>query len=325
MEFMEMERQLQDNVTKRLQAILEPEDLLFDEPMKDYTTFRVGGPAKWMAAPQDEQQLRVILKICRKLQIPCFILGRGSNLLVSDAGYRGVIIQLYSRFAGYEILHDNCESAVDKADVVYIRVQSGMSIIKLASIVAGYSLSGMEFASGIPGSIGGGIMMNAGAYGGEMKDIVVCASIMDEDGNIRKLDNKELEFGYRTSVLRPGKDIVIDVVIALHPGNQTEIRGRMAEIAASRKEKQPLEYPSAGSTFKRPEGYFAGKLISDAGLKGFTCGGACVSEKHAGFVVNKGNATAADVIKLTDEVSEKIYELNGVKLELEVKKLGFEE
>ena len=158
-----------------------------------------------------------------------------------------------------------------------------------------------------------------------MKDIVVCASILDEDGNIRKLDNKELEFGYRTSVLRPGKDIVIDVVIALHPGNQTEIRGRMAEIAASRKEKQPLEYPSAGSTFKRPEGYFAGKLISDAGLKGFTCGGACVSEKHAGFVVNKGNATAADVIKLTDEVSEKIYELNGVKLELEVKKLGFEE
>ena len=168
-------------------------------------------------------------------------------------------------------------------------------------------------------------MMNAGAYGGEMKDIVVSASIMDEDGNIRKLDNKELEFGYRTSVMRPGKDIVIDVVIALHPGNQTEIRSRMAEIAASRKEKQPLEYPSAGSTFKRPEGYFAGKLISDAGLKGFTCGGACVSEKHAGFVVNKGNATAADVIKLTDEVSEKIYELNGVKLELEVKKLGFEE
>ena len=325
MEFMEMERQLQDNVTKRLQAILEPEDLLFDEPMKDYTTFRVGGPAKWMAAPQDEQQLRVILKICSELQVPCFILGRGSNLLVSDVGYRGVIIQLYSKFAGYEILHDNCESAVDKADVIYIRVQSGMSIIKLASIVAGYSLSGMEFASGIPGSIGGGIMMNAGAYGGEMKDIVVCASIMDEDGNIRKLDNKELEFGYRTSVLRPGKDIVIDVVIALHPGNQTEIRGRMAEIAASRKEKQPLEYPSAGSTFKRPEGYFAGKLISDAGLKGFTCGGACVSEKHAGFVVNKGNATAADVIKLTDEVSEKIYELNGVKLELEVKKLGFEE
>ena len=312
-------------ILESLEKIIPIEQIKQNEPMKNHTSFKIGGPAEFYIKITTIKELQKILELAKKENIKITILGNGSNLLVSDAGYRGVIIQLYSRFAGYEILHDNCESAVDKADVVYIRVQSGMSIIKLASIVAGYSLSGMEFASGIPGSIGGGIMMNAGAYGGEMKDIVVCASIMDEDGNIRKLDNKELEFGYRTSVLRPGKDIVIDVVIALHPGNQTEIRGRMAEIAASRKEKQPLEYPSAGSTFKRPEGYFAGKLISDAGLKGFTCGGACVSEKHAGFVVNKGNATAADVIKLTDEVSEKIYELNGVKLELEVKKLGFEE
>ena len=315
---------MNDQFLTELQNVMGGSGIFMEEPMKKHTTFRVGGPADVLVQP-DETALAAILALCRQYHVSYSFIGNGSNLLVSDAGYRGVIIQLYSRFAGYEILHDNCESAVDKADVVYIRVQSGMSIIKLASIVAGYSLSGMEFASGIPGSIGGGIMMNAGAYGGEMKDIVVSASIMDEDGNIRKLDNKELEFGYRTSVLRPGKDIVIDVVIALHPGNQTEIRSRMAEIAASRKEKQPLEYPSAGSTFKRPEGYFAGKLISDAGLKGFTCGGACVSEKHAGFVVNKGNATAADVIKLTDEVSEKIYELNGVKLELEVKKLGFEE
>ena len=305
--------------------ILGEDNVKKSEPMKNHTTFRIGGDADLFVTPVNAAQIHDTVIYLKKAEVPYYVVGNGSNLLVSDAGYRGVIIQLYSRFAGYEILHDNCESAVDKADVVYIRVQSGMSIIKLASIVAGYSLSVMEFASGIPGCIGGGIMMNAGAYGGEMKDIVVSASIMDEDGNIRKLDNKELEFGYRTSVLRPGKDIVIDVVIALHPGNQTEIRSRMAEIAASRKEKQPLEYPSAGSTFKRPEGYFAGKLISDAGLKGFTCGGACVSEKHAGFVVNKGNATAADVIKLTDEVSEKIYELNGVKLELEVKKLGFEE
>ena len=288
--------------------ILGEDNVKKSEPMKNHTTFRIGGDADLFVTPVNAAQIHDTVIYLKKAGVPYYVVGNGSNLLVSDAGYRGVIIQLYSRFAGYEILHDNCESAVDKADVVYIRVQSGMSIIKLASIVAGYS-----------------IMMNAGAYGGEMKDIVVSASIMDEDGNIRKLDNKELEFGYRTSVLRPGKDIVIDVVIALHPGNQTEIRSRMAEIAASRKEKQPLEYPSAGSTFKRPEGYFAGKLISDAGLKGFTCGGACVSEKHAGFVVNKGNATAADVIKLTDEVSEKIYELNGVKLELEVKKLGFEE
>lgn len=314
-----------DILYSNLIKILGEDNVKKSEPMKNHTTFRIGGDADLFATPVNAEQIYDTVIYLKKAGVPYYVVGNGSNLLVSDAGYRGVIIQLYSRFAGYEILHDNCESAVDKADVIYIRVQSGMSIIKLASIVAGYSLSGMEFASGIPGSIGGGIMMNAGAYGGEMKDIVVCASIMDEDGNIRKLDNKELEFGYRTSVLRPGKDIVIDVVIALHPGNQTEIRGRMAEIAASRKEKQPLEYPSAGSTFKRPEGYFAGKLISDAGLKGFTCGGACVSEKHAGFVVNKGNATAADVIKLTDEVSEKIYELNGVKLELEVKKLGFEE
>ena len=297
-----------DILYSNLIKILGEDNVKKSEPMKNHTTFRIGGDADLFATPVNAAQIHDTVIYLKKAGVPYYVVGNGSNLLVSDAGYRGVIIQLYSRFAGYEILHDNCESAVDKADVIYIRVHSGM-----------------EFASGIPGSIGGGIMMNAGAYGGEMKDIVVCASIMDEDGNIRKLDNKELEFGYRTSVLRPGKDIVIDVVIAFHPGNQTEIRSRMAEIAASRKEKQPLEYPSAGSTFKRPEGYFAGKLISDAGLKGFTCGGACVSEKHAGFVVNKGNATAADVIKLTDEVSEKIYELNGVKLELEVKKLGFEE
>ena len=301
------------SLENRLKLIAGDSNVRCDEPMSSHCTFRAGGTAKYYVIPDEYKKVRDVLRLCVEENIPYYVIGNGSNLLVQDDGFDGVIIEIDSALAKIEI---NGNEIVAKA---------GAKLSKIAVKALNESLTGFEFAHGIPGNLGGAVTMNAGAYGGEMKDIVVCASIMDEDGNITKLDNKELEFGYRTSVLRPGKDIVIDVVIALHPGNQTEIRGRMAEIAASRKEKQPLEYPSAGSTFKRPEGYFAGKLISDAGLKGFTCGGACVSEKHAGFVVNKGNATAADVIKLTDEVSEKIYELNGVKLELEVKKLGFEE
>ena len=194
---------------------------------------------------------------------------------------------------------------------------------RLGKELAGYSLAGFEFATGIPGTIGGAVMMNAGAYGGEMKDVLVNATVMDKTGEIKVLSNEELELGYRTSIIAKEGLIVLEAVLALEPGNQTEIQEKIADFAGRRREKQPLEYPSAGSTFKRPEGYFAGKLISDAGLKGFTVGGAQVSEKHAGFVINIAGATAADVIALTDQVCDKIYELNGVTLELEVRKLGF--
>ena len=315
MEFMEMERQLQDNVTKRLQAILEPEDLLFDEPMKDYTTFRVGGPAKWMAAPQDEQQLLVILKICRELQIPCFILGRGSNLLVSDKGFDGVIVNLRKYFNKIEVDRENKT----------ITAEAGASLPAVSQAALSAGLTGLEFAAGIPGTMGGGLFMNAGAYGGELKQVVTEAAVMTKDGMILHVPVEQMALGHRISSFMQTGEIILSVKMQLTQGNPDVIKETMNDFNSRRRDKQPLEYPSAGSTFKRPEGYFAGKLISDAGLKGFTCGGACVSEKHAGFVVNKGNATAADVIKLTDEVSEKIYELNGVKLELEVKKLGFEE
>lgn len=312
-------------VVADLRLIAGKDNVRVSEPMRNHTTFRIGGPADYFVTPQSAEHVQQIVKYLKNRHIPYYIIGNGSNLLVSDNGYRGVIMQLYSRYSGYEFLHDDVKSAVDKSGVVRIRVQSGMGMMRLAALAAEYSLEGMEFASGIPGSVGGGIMMNAGAYGGEMKDIVASASVMDKDGNIRELDREELEFGYRTSRVAGEQLIVLEAVIALRAGNQAAVRERMQEIAQSRRDKQPLEYPSAGSTFKRPEGYFAGKLIADAGLKGLTAGGAKVSEKHAGFVVNTGKATARDVIELTDMIRDKVFEIYGVKLELEVKKLGFDE
>ena len=312
-------------VVADLRLIAGKDNVRVSEPMRNHTTFRIGGPADYFVTPQSAEHVQQIVKYLKNRHIPYYIIGNGSNLLVSDNGYRGVIMQLYSRYSGYEFLHDDVKSAADKSGVVRIRVQSGMGMMRLAALAAEYSLEGMEFASGIPGSVGGGIMMNAGAYGGEMKDIVASASVMDKDGNIRELDREELEFGYRTSRVAREQLIVLEAVIALRAGNQAAVRERMQEIAQSRRDKQPLEYPSAGSTFKRPEGYFAGKLIADAGLKGLTAGGAKVSEKHAGFVVNTGKATARDVIELTDMTRDKVFEIYGVKLELEVKKLGFDE
>ena len=308
-----------DILYSNLIKILGEDNVKKSEPMKNHTTFRIGGDADLFATPVNAEQIHDTVIYLKKAEVPYYVVGNGSNLLVSDAGYRGVIIQLYSRFAGYEILHDNCESAVDKADVIYIRVQSGMSIIKLASIVAGYSLSGMEFASGIPGSIGGGIMMNAGAYGGEMKDVLKWVKVLDNNGEMKTLKAEELELGYRTSIIVKEKMIVLEACIELHEGNRDEIEMHMKELMAKRKEKQPLEYPSAGSTFKRPEGYFAGKLIQDAGLKGYQVGDAQVSEKHSGFVINYDNATATDIINLMKNVRKKVYEEFQVTLEPEVK------
>ena len=288
MEFMEMERQLQDNVTKRLQAILEPEDLLFDEPMKDYTTFRVGGPAKWMAAPQDEQQLRVILKICRELQIPCFILGRGSNLLVSDKGFDGVIVNLRKHFNKIEVDRENKT----------ITAEAGASLPAVSQAALSAGLTGLEFAAGIPGTMGGGLFMNAGAYGGELKQVVTEAAVMTKDGMILHVPAEQMTLGHRLSSFMQTGEIILSVKMQLTQGNPVVIKETMDDFNSRGREKQPLEYPSAGSTFKRPAGYFAGKLIEDAGLKGFSVGGAQVSKKHAGFVINTGSATAADIWNL---------------------------
>ena len=301
------------NIKQRFQEILGNDRVLEAEPMSKHTTFRIGGPADLFVAPENIDEIKKLIAICKEEEVPYFILGNGSNLLVSDKGYRGVIMQLYRSF-GQITLKEN-----------EIHAQAGALLSGIAAMAREASLTGFEFAGGIPGTLGGAVVMNAGAYGGEMKDVLKEVTVLTPEGEIVTLQADELQMGYRTSVVKEAGYIVLEAVISLKEGNPEEIKNRMQELAAMRSSKQPLSYPSAGSTFKRPEGYFAGKLISDAGLKGFTCGGACVSEKHAGFVVNKGNATAADVIKLTDEVSEKIYELNGVKLELEVKKLGFEE
>ena len=312
MEFKEMERQLQDNVTKRLQAILEPEDLLFDEPMNNYTTFRVGGPAKWMAAPQDEQQLRIVLKICSELQVPCFILGRGSNLLVSDNGFNGVIVNLRKHFNKIEVDSENKT----------ITAEAGASLPAVSQAALSAGLTGLEFAAGIPGTMGGGLFMNAGAYGGELKQVVTEAAVMTKDGMILHVPAVQMALGHRLSSFMQTGEIILSVKMQLTQGNPVVIKETMDDFNSRRREKQPLEYPSAGSTFKRPTGYFAGKLIEDAGLKGFSVGGAQVSKKHAGFVINTGSATASDIWNLCNEIQNRVQNEFGVTLEMEIQKLG---
>ncbi len=331
------------NLLQCIQDIAGKDNVLTNEPMKKHTTFMTGGPADYFVMPQTIEQLGGVIKLAKDSNIPYYVCGKGSNLLVSDEGFRGIVIQLYDKFSEYRFIDDGSQEAAEYRNYIsgevkdgieyvsgeadsgrkYINVKSGMSLVKLGKIAADNGLAGFEFASGIPGTVGGAVVMNAGAYGGEMKDILVSATIMDNDGNVRTLSVSELDLGYRTSIVAKQGWIVLEAVIALKAGDTAVIRKKMSELAARRIEKQPLEYPSAGSTFKRPEGYFAGKLIEDAGLKGASVGGAKVSEKHAGFVVNTGGAASKDIIDLTDMIVGRVYELYGVKLELEVKKLGF--
>lgn len=280
------------------------------EPMKKHTTFRIGGPADYYLCPHSTEELQKILQICRENKLEFFILGNGSNLLVSDKGYRGVVIQLWKNFSDIET-EDNT-----------ITVKSGALLSKVAAEALEESLTGMEFASGIPGTMGGAVMMNAGAYGGEMKDIIREVTVLTREGELLTLSKEEMNFGYRTSVVKEKGYVVISAVLQLRKGDREEIRKVMDELKERRVTKQPLDMPSAGSTFKRPEGYFAGKLIMDAGLRGFSVGGAQISEKHCGFVVNKGDATAADVLGLIGEVQKRVQEKFGVALEPEVKFLG---
>lgn len=280
------------------------------EPMKKHTTFRIGGPADYYLCPHSTEELQKILQICRENKLEFFILGNGSNLLVSDKGYRGVVIQLWKNFSDIET-EDNT-----------ITVKAGAPLSKVAAEALEESLTGMEFASGIPGTMGGAVMMNAGAYGGEMKDIIREVTVLTREGELLTLSKEEMNFGYRTSVVKEKGYVVISAVLQLRKGDREEIRKVMDELKERRVTKQPLDMPSAGSTFKRPEGYFAGKLIMDAGLRGFSVGGAQISEKHCGFVVNKGDATAADVLGLIGEVQKRVQEKFGVALEPEVKFLG---
>ena len=301
---------MKQNLYEKLAAVLGQEKVLAEEPMKKHTTFRVGGPADLFVMPSSEEEVKAAAAICDEEKVPYYIVGNGSNLLVSDKGYRGVIIQLYKEMSRIRV-EDN---------VIY--AQAGASLAKIANTALESSLTGFEFAAGIPGTIGGACVMNAGAYGGEMKDVLLEVLVMTSDGEVIVLPKEKLELGYRTSVIAKEGYIVLEAAIELRPGEQETIRTYMEELREKRTSKQPLEYPSAGSTFKRPEGYFAGKLIQDAGLRGFQVGGAQVSEKHCGFVINAHEATAADIVSLMDQVSGRVREQFGVVLEPEVKKLG---
>lgn len=296
---------------KKIFCDLLGEDRVFtDEPMKQHTTFKIGGPADYFLVPESGEEAGEIIKICKQTDIPYFILGNGSNLLVGDGGYRGVVIQIYRNM-----------SAVTTEGTI-ITAQAGALLSSVAAVAKNASLTGFEFAGGIPGTVGGAAVMNAGAYGGEMKDVLVEVTVMDAAGNIFTIPAEKLELGYRTSIIKKAGYIVLEAKIRLEEGNQEAIRDRMKELTIQRTTKQPLEFPSAGSTFKRPEGYFAGKLVMDSGLRGYQVGGARVSEKHCGFVINAGGATAKDVRTLMENVRDIVYKKYGVTLEPEVKFLG---
>lgn len=298
------------NLYQKLTEWMPEERVKKEEPMRLHTTFRVGGPADLFVSPNSVEEVCKVTALCREEGVPYYIMGNGSNLLVSDQGYRGVIIQFYKEMNDISV------------ERTVLRAQAGALLSAVASRALLESLTGFEFAAGIPGTLGGACVMNAGAYGGEMKDVLKTVTVLTQEGEVLTLSNEELELGYRTSVIARKHYIVLEAEIALSEGKKEEIQAVMDDLKERRITKQPLEYPSAGSTFKRPEGYFAGKLIQDAGLRGFQVGGAQVSEKHCGFVINKDHATAAEIAELIRQVSEKVEAQFGVKLEPEVKRLG---
>lgn len=294
-----------------LYEITNKENVLADEMMSRHTTFKTGGPADVFVMPEGKEEAALIVRLLFAQKIPYTVIGNGSNLLVSDEGYRGCIV----------CMSKGMDDIVTEGEEIY--AGAGAMLSKVCSTAYENSLSGLVFASGIPGSVGGAVYMNAGAYGGEMKDVIKEAELLDiSTGRIVILPGEQMEFGYRTSIVKGGSYVVLGARYALKAGDRPSIKRETEELAAKRREKQPLEYPSAGSTFKRPEGYFAGKLIEDAGLRGYTVGGACVSEKHCGFVINRGNATTEDIITLIRDVRRIVNEKFGVMLEPEVCMLG---
>ncbi len=302
---------MEDQFYQKLILTLPNEQVKREEGMAEHTSLHIGGTADYFVSPALIDEVCGIISLCKKENMSYYIIGNGSNLLVSDAGYRGLIMMFGDRFAKITVNEDHT-----------ITAQAGVMLAKLASEAARLGLSGLEFASGIPGTLGGAVTMNAGAYDGEMKQCLIRARVLDEEGRILTLKKEELELGYRSSILQRKNYILLEADLALESGEEETIRQKMRELNTKRREKQPLEQYSAGSTFKRPEGFFAGKLISDAGLSGYQVGGAAVSEKHCGFLINKENATAEEFITLIGNVSRIVNEKFGVRLEPEVKFLG---
>ncbi|WP_346930219.1 UDP-N-acetylmuramate dehydrogenase [Clostridium sp.] len=300
---------LKDNFIRSVIDVAGHENVKIDEPMKNHTSFKVGGPADVLVYPSNYEMIKDLINICKENKVDYFILGNGSNLIIRDGGIRGIVIKL--GHINKIVVDENLVSA-----------QCGAKLYSVADQALKNSLSGLEFASGIPGSIGGATAMNAGAYDGEMAKVIESVLVIDNEGNIRELNEEELEFGYRNSAILKYGYIVLETRMRLSNGDKALIKERMDELAERRKSKQPLEYASAGSTFKRPEGYFAGKLIQDSGLKGTSVGDAEVSEKHSGFIINKGNATAKNVLDLIEVVKAKVYEKFKVELHTEVRIIG---
>ena len=301
---------------RRLQEILGEDHVFPEEPMHKHITFRVGGPAEWFVLVDTVEQLQQVLNTCKKQDVPYYVIGNGSDLLVSDSGVRGVIIRLAGEFNEIAAKENVNEGICD------VCAGAGVMLAALSMRAGKKGFTGLEFANGIPGTVGGAVLMNAGAYGGEIKDTIVAADVLTKDGEIKHLNNEELKLSYRHSVMMESGDIVLRAYFKLTVRPKLQIFAIMESYRKARQEKQPLEYPSAGSTFKRPEGYFAGKLIQDAGLQGYRVGGAMVSTKHAGFLINAGGATADDIYRLIQHIQKTVKEKFQVVLEPEVRFLG---
>ena len=306
-------------IVEQIKKICGSEKVFEKVKLSEYTSFKTGGPADCLVRPSSIDELKAVIEFVREKDIPYYVIGNGTNMLVSDDGFKGVIIALK------DLNGDIVFKDTDERDKVMVLAYAGCTLARLSSEAASKGLQGTEFASGIPGSIGGAVVMNAGAYGGEIKDILEYADVLDEAGKVVRLSNSELKFGYRRSIIQEKNYIVLSVAFVLKRGDEKAIKAEIRELNERRREKQPLEYPSAGSTFKRPEGYFAGKLIEDSGLKGYRIGDAQVSEKHCGFVVNRGKASSEDIYELIGNVIATVYEKTGVQLEPEIKLLGFDE
>lgn len=301
----------QDLFDSKLKEIFTKEQIFQKELMSRHTSLHIGGEADYMVLPSSVEEIKQLLGLCKKYRMPYYIMGNGSNLLISDSGYQGLIIKLSDRFSDVNITENGI-----------VHAQAGVLMSKLSSVIVRHELTGFEFGAGIPGTLGGAVTMNAGAYGGEIKQILISATLIDGDGIIHTLDNEALQLGYRSSILQKKNLCLLEASMKLSKGEKQQILDKIHELNSLRQLKQPLDKHSAGSTFKRPDGYFAGKLISDAGLKGFQIGGAAVSEKHCGFLINKDNATAKDFMTLIKEVTRIVNDKFGVLLEPEVKFLG---
>lgn len=301
-----------NGVYKLLLDRIAPERILRDEPMKKHTSFKIGGPADFLILPQGVEEIKEIVQLCKEEKVPFFIMGNGSNLLVRDKGMRGIVVKIAKNFSHVEIQGEK------------VTAHSGILLSRLAKMLLREELAGFEFASGIPGTLGGAVTMNAGAYDGEMKDVLEKIEVMDKEGNVFELQGEEMALGYRQSAVQNMDLIVLTATMKLKKGKYQDIKAKMDDLDYRRKSKQPLEWPSAGSTFKRPTGYYAGKLVQDVGLKGFSMGRAQVSELHSGFVINKGDASAAEVLSLIRHIQGKVKDQFGVDLCTEVKIIGEE-